>query len=367
MSFAANFTAIDFETATNKRDSACQLGAVKVRDGHIVDEAMWMIRPKPLRFSPGNIRIHGITPQMVRDESDFGELWPEISRTLGDDCLIAHNASFDMGVLLACLRSHDQETPDIGFSCTKVIARRAWPHQRRFGLKPLSQWLGIRFKHHDALEDSLACAKILIAAGQDSQAESLEDLESKLALTRGRAGVWGYRSPTGRRSRAKASGLSGQHISALDVIGSAMASSIGSSQVNEGHEAYQAGNAPRISNEVHIDLQRILIRGEFRQPLRGMSIAVAGTFDTIDVKDADRVIGKLGGQTAASLTNQTSVLVLGKKKRGTTSEHCEVTSMLEKAEAINADGGSIRVLSEAEFLEWIGSSPVGHRAASARG
>ena len=76
--FAADFTAIDFETANKSRDSACQLAAVRVRSGVIVHEAMWMIRPQPLRFSPGNIRVHGITPNDVKNELEFGEIWNEI-------------------------------------------------------------------------------------------------------------------------------------------------------------------------------------------------------------------------------------------------------------------------------------------------
>ena len=36
MDFAADFTAIDFETASRRADSACQLAAVVVREGRIV-------------------------------------------------------------------------------------------------------------------------------------------------------------------------------------------------------------------------------------------------------------------------------------------------------------------------------------------
>ena len=68
MDFAADFTAIDFETASHQPDSACQLGAVVVRNGQLVDQFMWMIRPQPLHFSKSNIRIHGITPAQVREE-----------------------------------------------------------------------------------------------------------------------------------------------------------------------------------------------------------------------------------------------------------------------------------------------------------
>ncbi len=105
MDFAANFTAIDFETANRRADSACQLAAVAVRDGKIADSVTWLIRPEPLYFSRVNIEIHGITPDQVRGEPDFGDLWPEIAEKISDDCLVAHNAGFDIGVLLACLRT----------------------------------------------------------------------------------------------------------------------------------------------------------------------------------------------------------------------------------------------------------------------
>ena len=51
MDFAADFTAIDFETANHQPDSACQLGVVVVRNGQVVDQFTWMIRPEPLYFS----------------------------------------------------------------------------------------------------------------------------------------------------------------------------------------------------------------------------------------------------------------------------------------------------------------------------
>ena len=197
-----DFTAIDFETATRRSDSACQLGAVRVRDGQIVDSRMWMIRPRPLVFSPGNIGVHGITPGRVADEPEFGELWDDIRDTLGDDVILAHNAAFDLNVLFGCLTTHRREIPEIEYSCTRAIARAAWPDRPRYGLRPLSDWLGVRFRHHDALEDSVACAKIALAAAVDHDAETLPRLETKLRLCRGSAGPWGKRGPTrgtGRR------------------------------------------------------------------------------------------------------------------------------------------------------------------------
>lgn len=198
-----DFTAIDFETANHNRYSACQLAAVKVRNGKIVDRQCWLIKPRPFYFNPMNVQVHGIHPDDVQNEPEFCDCWESIARCLenecDDKCLIAHNAPFDIGVLTACLSYHDIPVPDLQFSCTRLIARHAWPGRTSYGLKPLASWLGIEFRHHDALEDSIACASILLAAADSVGADSIIGLEAKLALVRGTAGGWGYRGATRAR------------------------------------------------------------------------------------------------------------------------------------------------------------------------
>lgn len=201
-----DFTAIDFETANRAPHSACQLAAVRVRGGRVVQTRCWLIRPKPFHFAPLNVQIHGIRPEAVEAEPEFCGCWPEIAAQLEGECLVAHNAQFDIGVLRACLVHHRLAIPELQFSCTKVISRAAWPKRYGYGLKALADWLGIRFQHHDALEDSLACAQVLLAAAQDVGAGTIEELEGTLSLSRGRAGPWGYQGAnatknhrTGRR------------------------------------------------------------------------------------------------------------------------------------------------------------------------
>lgn len=202
-----DFTAIDFETANHGRHSACQLAAVKVRGGQIVDQHCWLIRPRPFDFSPMNIAVHGIRPEAVAGEPEFGQCWSSIFPQLDGECLIAHNAPFDIGVLRACLQFHELPIPELQFSCTRLISRNAWPGRDGYGLKPLASWLGVRFRHHDALEDSIACAKILLAAAESTNTESIEAMEERLSLRRGTAGEWGYRgakaAPPKRRAARK--------------------------------------------------------------------------------------------------------------------------------------------------------------------
>jgi len=331
MDFAANFTAIDFETASRRPDSACQLAAVAVRDGQIAEKRMWMIRPEPLYFSRGNIRIHGITPEQVRAEPAFGELWADISQTFGDDCLVAHNASFDIGVLLACLRTHDQSIPELNFTCTRAIARRTWPHHRRYGLKPLAQWLGIRFRHHDALEDSIACAKILLAAGIDREAESLPDLEKKLRLRRGAAGQWGYRGPTGRIRAGRATRQSGRHSSGQS----------NAPQSNALPFLYPNQSEPTDSPTINrIDFQRLLVRAEFIRPLSGMQIVISGRLRQFSQQEAASLAQRLGGRLQQEVDDHTDLVVLGSGDE----------PAREKAQQLKTSGTSIRIVAEEEFL-----------------
>ena len=93
-----DFVAIDFETATDKRNSACSVAVVEVRGGEIARTYSTLIRPPRLAFLPFNIEIHDITPEMVEHERDFAGVWPELRPFLENHIVFAHNASFDMGV-----------------------------------------------------------------------------------------------------------------------------------------------------------------------------------------------------------------------------------------------------------------------------
>ncbi len=345
MDFAADFTAIDFETASHQPDSACQLGAVIVRDGQIVEQCMWMIRPEPLYFSQGNIRIHGITPSQVREEPNFGDLWSEISNKIGEDCLVAHNASFDIKVLLACLRTHQKSIPDFHFTCTRAIARRTWPHHRRYGLKPLSNWLGIRFQHHDALEDSIACAKILLAAGIDREATSLDQLEQILKLNRGKAGSWGYRGATGKsKKRAIRS----------DPRAPNPNTAAGLPFLFPDQLAGDGKNVPNVAEpEPEIDMQRILIRGEFMRPLNGKRIAFFGKLRCMNSIDVETVTCRLGGIWQETVDQQTDYLVMGAHRKSPASPVGPDNAHL--AQSLSEAGHAVKIVDEREFLELVTS------------
>ena len=73
-----NFVAIDFETATGKRSSICEVGICVVRNGEIVETKSWLVRPENNYFSERNIEIHGIYPEDTANAPSFREVWEEI-------------------------------------------------------------------------------------------------------------------------------------------------------------------------------------------------------------------------------------------------------------------------------------------------
>ena len=62
--------------------------------------------------------IHGITEDDVKEKPTFKELWSEIRSYIDDNLIIAHNMSFDLGVLRHVLGTYDIDYPKANYSCT---------------------------------------------------------------------------------------------------------------------------------------------------------------------------------------------------------------------------------------------------------
>jgi DNA polymerase-3 subunit epsilon len=174
--------AIDFETANERRDSACSVGLAWIEDGAVVRRAYRLIRPPEMRFSPWNVRVHGLRPRDVADAPTLpgalAEFLPELSGTL----LLAHNAAFDIGVLRAGLAAHGRPVPSFRYLCTHAVARAAWPGEESYGLAALAAKVGLVFGHHHAEEDADACARLALAAASHHGTHRIAGLMARLGL-----------------------------------------------------------------------------------------------------------------------------------------------------------------------------------------
>lgn len=172
-----NFIAMDFETANHLPYSACSLALVMVRNSQIVGEYYTLIKPET-NFFWRNIQIHGIHPEDVADAPKFPDVWQQINQYYNPNSLIvAHNAGFDTGVLAGCLNYYGLNQPEYLSLCTVRTSRKLYPEFPNHRLNTMCEKLAIPLEHHhDALEDSRACAKILLHQENHFGVEPLKKL-----------------------------------------------------------------------------------------------------------------------------------------------------------------------------------------------
>jgi len=193
------YTVIDFETANSKRSSACALGIVVVEDNFIKEAFSYLIQPSDMYFASMNIGIHGIRPEDVIDEPTFDILYHKVfKKYIENQLVVAHNASFDMSVLRACLKEYDIPFPSCDYLCTVKVAQKLWPDLPRHALNVVSDYLGFAFSHHDAYDDARASANILIQANRQTGLTAYE-LADKLQIKVGKLFENGYTACSSKR------------------------------------------------------------------------------------------------------------------------------------------------------------------------
>jgi len=179
-----DFTAIDFETANGHASSACAVGLVRVRDGRVVDRASWLIRPPAGHdeFLAFNIRIHGITPEMVADAWEWADQLGPLREFIGTDIAVAHNAGFDMGVIRQACAVTITPTPKLRYLCSVQVSRRTYDlPSHRLPLAAEAAGFG-EFAHHEALADAEACAAIITDAARRHEAADVPALAKAAGL-----------------------------------------------------------------------------------------------------------------------------------------------------------------------------------------
>jgi DNA polymerase-3 subunit epsilon len=138
------FVAIDLETASEARDSACALGWALFVDGVVAESGWTPIEPEIPRgaWSDFNTAIHGLTPADVRGAPNFAAAWPVLARLAAALPLVAHYASFDLSVLRAELARYEIEPAPLRYACSALLSRAAWPLMVSVSLPVVTRQLG---------------------------------------------------------------------------------------------------------------------------------------------------------------------------------------------------------------------------------
>ncbi len=158
-----NAIVIDLEmTGLNVRtEKIIEIGAVKVRNGHITDTWSSLICPGR-KLDETTVRITGITDEMLKEAPVFEEISASLLAFIGEDVLLGHNVIFDYSFLKKAVinvlpKGSRFERQGID---TLKIARRFLPGDQNKKLEELCSFYGIEYQAHRALDDAVATYRL---------------------------------------------------------------------------------------------------------------------------------------------------------------------------------------------------------------
>ena len=155
------YVAFDVETPNRYNNRMSAIGIAVVEDGRIADTFYSLVDPEQ-PFDWFNTQLTGIDSEAVLGAPTFDALWPRIEPILSSGVLVAHNATFDLGVLARCLRAYGIPWQGrVKYACTVRMSRQMHPETENHRLNTMCDCLGIELDHHHAGSDSHACGEIL--------------------------------------------------------------------------------------------------------------------------------------------------------------------------------------------------------------
>ncbi|WP_373070755.1 exonuclease domain-containing protein [Gemmatimonas sp.] len=298
---AVDFVAIDFETANRKRESVCAVGVAIVCDGVVVEQASTLVNPDS-EFSPYNSAITGIGPEDVVDAPYFHELWPLLADLLTDRIVVAHVATFDVGVLRQAVARYELPGIHMQALCSWRLARRTWPTYPAFGLSYLAGQLGLALDHHEAGSDAAASAGVVLAAMRDAKQPTLGGLCEAFGYQPGRLTPESF----------------------VGVLAGDLRNMRGAADADPDH------------------------------PLYGRRICFTGAMFSMTRPEAAERILDFGAEFKTSVSGQVDMLVIGDADFVQFADGLQ-TGKMKNAAALRADGVEIEVMSERDFLALLNS------------
>lgn len=286
-----NFHVIDIETANADVSSICQIGVAEFQNGEVVNTWKTLVDPQDC-FDGFNVRLHGISEETVKGAPTFEQIHEDLTELLRDK-VVVHHMPFDrVGISRACEECELDHIPTFWLDSARVV-RRTWEQfaYSGYGLKNIADFLEIKFEHHDALEDAIATGRIMLKA---------------MELTSMNIDAW--------RNR-----------------------------VNLPINLYATRN--KISTKIKLE-------GNPEGPLFGENMVFTGKL-CITRAEAGKIAAQLGCNVDDSLTQKTTILVLGAQDDYRLAGHSK-SSKHRKAEKLIEKGCNIQFLTEADFLALCG-------------
>lgn len=158
----AGFAVVDVETTGlyPSKDRVVEVAIVRLNsDALVVDEFSTLVNP---RRDVGKTGIHGISASDVADAPTFEQIASLLWRHLAGFVLVAHNVTFDFGMLDAEFERCGVRLPPPPTMCTMTLAAHYLHKLPGRSLPACCEAAAIELsQHHSALEDARAAAQLL--------------------------------------------------------------------------------------------------------------------------------------------------------------------------------------------------------------
>lgn len=181
---------LDFETSgmsPAKGARVIEVGAVRLKEGRIIDRFQSLANPNVF-LDDFITDLTGITNEMVCSAESIDVVMENFSTFIGDDFLVAHNASFDQKFLEAELLHIGCGRP-LTFGCSMLVSRRVYPQAPNHKLATLVNYkdLPTTGTYHRALADAEMTAYLWLMMEADLKEKySLSEIPFSLLCGLGR-------------------------------------------------------------------------------------------------------------------------------------------------------------------------------------
>ena len=159
------YVVFDLETTglyPNSGDTIIEIGAVKIKDGKIIDRFDELINPEKL-LNEEIIKITGIDNEMLKDKRKEEECIKDFMKWVGDLPMVAHNAKFDISFVDKAFEKYNLGSLSNIVIDTLGLSRYLESSERYHNLATLVKRYNIPWnedKHHRADYDSEGTALI---------------------------------------------------------------------------------------------------------------------------------------------------------------------------------------------------------------
>lgn len=158
-----DYVSVDIETTgvNAKWNKIIEIGALKVRDGEVVDTFSKLINPG-VEITSFITKLTGITNDMLTGQPEVEEVLPEFVEFAKDDYLLGHNIMFDYGFLKQNAVNLNLKFEKSGMDTLK-IARKTLKGLESRGLEYLCNYYGIKDdNHHRAFNDARVTSELYL-------------------------------------------------------------------------------------------------------------------------------------------------------------------------------------------------------------